>query len=146
MLSAARERKMVVVQFDYVANSPSELSLEAGDIIELMEKRSDGWWRGRCREKEGLFPSSFVVELDPDEDTNLRALIDATKGQSSAGAMKHFIYVVCPLYILLLLIMERFYFMALFIVFCFYNFSNNVSMLVCYLLNHPLPLSERTLS
>jgi len=85
MLSASRERKMVVVQVDYVASSPSELSLEVGDVIDLMGKRSDGWWRGRCRGKEGLFPSNFVVELDPDEDTNLRALIkNDANGQSSA--------------------------------------------------------------
>lgn len=50
-----------------------EISLEAGDVIEVIEKRVDGWWRGRCQGKEGLFPSHFVVELDPDGGTSLEA-------------------------------------------------------------------------
>ena len=76
---------MVIVEFDFIASSPSELSLEAGDIIELIGKRDDGWWRGRCQGKEGLFPSNFVVELDPDDDANLESLKEnAATGHSPA--------------------------------------------------------------
>ena len=86
MISRARQpKRTVIVQFDFIATSPSELSLEAGDIIELIGKRSDGWWRGKCQGKEGLFPSNFVVELDPDEDTNLEAFKEsAATGHSPA--------------------------------------------------------------
>ena len=83
--SASEPKKTVVAQFDYSASSPMEISLEAGDIIEVLEKRSDGWWRGICRGKEGHFPSHFVVELEAIEDTNLEALKEnAATGHSSS--------------------------------------------------------------
>lgn len=50
-----------------------ELTLEAGDIIEVIEKRADGWWFGKCNGHIGLFPSHFVVELDADKDENEEA-------------------------------------------------------------------------
>ena len=74
-------KKTVVVQFDFMANSPMEISLEAGDIIEVIEKRNDGWWRGKCQGKEGFFPSHFVVELDADEG----AISEASKKNAATG-------------------------------------------------------------
>ena len=60
-------KKTVVAQFDYAAYSPNELALEAGDVLEVLDKRADGWWRGRCKGREGMFPASFIVELETDE-------------------------------------------------------------------------------
>lgn len=78
-----KPKKTVVVQFDFMATSPMEMPLEAGDIIEVIEKRDDGWWRGRCDGKEGFFPSHFVVELDANEDVNSEASKqNAATGQS----------------------------------------------------------------
>ena len=87
--SGCEPKKTVVVQFDYIANSPVELSLEAGDIIEVTEKRSDGWWHGSCQGKKGYFPSHFVVELDPNHDASSEALKEnvATGHSSSDGEM-----------------------------------------------------------
>ena len=64
---SAVPKKTVVAQFDYAAYSPNELALEAGDVLEVLDKRADGWWRGRCKGREGMFPASFIVELETDE-------------------------------------------------------------------------------
>ena len=58
----------VVAQFDYVPFSRDELHFEAGDVIEVLMKRVDGWWKGRCGEQEGWFPSTFVVEIESDNE------------------------------------------------------------------------------
>ena len=59
--------KTYVAQFDYNCESASEISLEAGDVVEVLDQRKSGWWLGRCRGKEGLFPASFVVEIDAEQ-------------------------------------------------------------------------------
>ena len=58
----------MVAQFDYVPFSRDELHFEAGDVIEVLMKRVDGWWKGRCGEQEGWFPSTFVVEIESDNE------------------------------------------------------------------------------
>lgn len=53
-----------VVQYDYTGERPDELSLKIGDIINVLEKRIDGWWRGQLNGVGtiGLFPSTYVKE------------------------------------------------------------------------------------
>eukprot|EP01038_Epipyxis_sp_PR26KG_P013936 gene13936-18692_t len=48
--------------FDHVAEDEDELAFVAGDIIEVIEKLDEGWWKGRVRGKEGLFPTNYVQE------------------------------------------------------------------------------------
>lgn len=42
-----------------------DLSFQAGDKLEVLEKVKDDWWKGRIvgREATGLFPSSYVREV-----------------------------------------------------------------------------------
>ncbi|KAF6754511.1 hypothetical protein DFP72DRAFT_899285 [Ephemerocybe angulata] len=40
-----------------------DLSFRAGDTIEVIEETSAEWWTGRCRGREGLFPSNYVERL-----------------------------------------------------------------------------------
>ncbi len=34
-----------------------------GDIVVVLEKRDDGWWKGLLNEIEGLFPSAYCEEI-----------------------------------------------------------------------------------
>lgn len=52
-----------VVQYDYKSERDDELMLSAGDIIRVLEKRPDGWWRGQLNGSTGLFPSTYVKEM-----------------------------------------------------------------------------------
>ena len=59
------EQKIVgkcVAQYDYKGVRDDELSLKLGDLIEIIEKRTDGWWRGQLNNSIGLFPSTYVKE------------------------------------------------------------------------------------
>ena len=53
--------------FSYVATENDELSLEVGDIVEVLDEAEDGWWSGELRGKEGVFPNNFVVEITEEE-------------------------------------------------------------------------------
>ncbi|XP_069478729.1 SH3 domain-containing protein 21 isoform X4 [Ambystoma mexicanum] len=53
------------VMFDYLAANNDELSMKAGDVIQVLRKETedDGWWEGELNGKTGLFPDNFVMLL-----------------------------------------------------------------------------------
>ena len=51
-----------IVQYDYKGIRDDELNLKLGDLIDIIEKRNDGWWRGHLNNSIGLFPSTYVKE------------------------------------------------------------------------------------
>lgn len=51
-----------VVKFSYTAERDDELTLVKGDRVVVMEKCSDGWWRGSHAGQVGWFPSNYVRE------------------------------------------------------------------------------------
>lgn len=59
-------RQICKARYTYPANQPDELSLERGDRIRVLEKSSDGWWRGMLitegkPQLVGWFPSNYVT-------------------------------------------------------------------------------------
>lgn len=59
-----------LVKFNYTAEREDELSLVKGTRVIVMEKCSDGWWRGSYNGLSGWFPSNYVTE---DMDGTMRA-------------------------------------------------------------------------
>ncbi|KAL4656553.1 cytoplasmic protein NCK2-like [Arapaima gigas] len=51
-----------LVKFSYAAERDDELTLVKGAHVTVMEKCSDGWWRGHCGGQVGWFPSNYVQE------------------------------------------------------------------------------------
>ncbi|XP_029980780.1 cytoplasmic protein NCK2a [Sphaeramia orbicularis] len=51
-----------VVKFAYTAERDDELTLVKGSRVVVMEKCSDGWWRGSQAGRVGWFPSNYVQE------------------------------------------------------------------------------------
>ncbi|XP_029934958.1 cytoplasmic protein NCK1 isoform X2 [Myripristis murdjan] len=51
-----------LVKFSYSAEREDELSLVKGTRVVVMEKCSDGWWRGSYNGRSGWFPSNYVTE------------------------------------------------------------------------------------
>ncbi|XP_076971525.1 src substrate cortactin isoform X3 [Tamandua tetradactyla] len=46
--------------YDYQAAGDDEISFDPDDIITNIEMIDDGWWRGVCRGRYGLFPANYV--------------------------------------------------------------------------------------
>lgn len=65
--------KVVIAKYNYEAQQSDELTLVKGDKISVVEKSSDGWWRGRSVGGQvGWFPSNYVQEDELKVTTNER--------------------------------------------------------------------------
>lgn len=53
-----------IVEYNYVAKEPDELTLRKGDIIKEIKVMLGGWWEGTLRDKRGMFPDNFVKVLN----------------------------------------------------------------------------------
>uniref|UniRef100_H9G469 Myosin IE n=1 Tax=Anolis carolinensis TaxID=28377 RepID=H9G469_ANOCA len=49
--------------YAYDAQDTDELSFNADDMIEIIKEDPSGWWQGRIRGKEGLFPGNYVEKI-----------------------------------------------------------------------------------
>lgn len=49
--------------YQYIGQDTDEISFEANDTIDLINEDPSGWWRGRIRGKEGLFPGNYVEKI-----------------------------------------------------------------------------------
>ncbi|CAG9818225.1 unnamed protein product, partial [Phaedon cochleariae] len=69
----------VIVEYDYTATEPDELTIKKGDIIKNVIKKQEGWWEGTLKDKKGLFPDNFVRMLDKDSSIVLRNKKDVSR-------------------------------------------------------------------
>nr|XP_023013740.1 src substrate cortactin [Leptinotarsa decemlineata] len=46
--------------YDYQAAAEDEISFDPDDVITHIDKIDEGWWRGMCKGKYGLFPANYV--------------------------------------------------------------------------------------
>ncbi|XP_053133870.1 unconventional myosin-Ie-like isoform X2 [Hemicordylus capensis] len=49
--------------YAYDAQDTDELSFNADDFIEIIKEDPSGWWQGRIRGKEGVFPGNYVEKM-----------------------------------------------------------------------------------
>jgi len=53
---------LVVATFSYSANKAEELTFNKGQLIEVIKKKTNGWWMGKLGTSEGWVPSNFLEE------------------------------------------------------------------------------------
>ena len=61
------DREVVIVLNSHTAKDDDELNLNVNDEVTVIEKGHSGWWKGRLGNKEGLFPSSYVLKQHKDK-------------------------------------------------------------------------------
>ncbi|KAG8547143.1 hypothetical protein GDO81_028996 [Engystomops pustulosus] len=49
-----------IALYDYQAAGDDEISFDPDDLITNIEMIDDGWWRGLCKDRYGLFPANYV--------------------------------------------------------------------------------------
>ncbi|GAB6019968.1 Unconventional myosin-Ie [Chamberlinius hualienensis] len=54
--------------YAYDAQDVDELSFGENDIIEIIKEDPGGWWVGKLRGREGLFPANYIEKLSPTEN------------------------------------------------------------------------------
>ncbi|VDL71803.1 unnamed protein product [Nippostrongylus brasiliensis] len=52
-----------VVKFSYDPRLEDEMKLTRGETITVIDKSSDGWWKGESGGRTGWFPSNYVEEV-----------------------------------------------------------------------------------
>ncbi|XP_058424921.1 neutrophil cytosol factor 1 [Diceros bicornis minor] len=53
---------------DYEKTSGTEMALDSGDVVDVVEKSESGWWFCQMKTKRGWVPASYLEPLDsPDE-------------------------------------------------------------------------------
>ncbi len=46
-----------------MANQEDELTIVPGNIINVIEKQDQDWWKGELNGTVGIFPATYVEEL-----------------------------------------------------------------------------------
>lgn len=49
--------------YSFHAEEADELEFKAGDIIMVLDRSSQSWWKGQLRGKTGLFPCNFTAPI-----------------------------------------------------------------------------------
>ncbi|XP_068174773.1 unconventional myosin-If [Antennarius striatus] len=49
--------------YQYTGQDTDEISFEYNDVFELIKEDPSGWWTGKIRGKEGLFPGNYVEKI-----------------------------------------------------------------------------------
>ncbi|XP_072038335.1 unconventional myosin-If-like isoform X2 [Amphiura filiformis] len=49
--------------YNYDAQDVDELTFVPGEVVEILKEDPSGWWKGRLRGKDGLFPSNYVEKI-----------------------------------------------------------------------------------
>ncbi|KAM6440773.1 SH3 domain-containing protein 19 isoform 1-T1 [Liasis olivaceus] len=49
-----------IVLHNFIADHTDDLDLSTGETVFLLEKIDDEWYRGKCKNRTGIFPASFV--------------------------------------------------------------------------------------
>ncbi|KAI1119099.1 P-loop containing nucleoside triphosphate hydrolase protein [Nemania sp. NC0429] len=61
----ARPRVMAKVLYDFASHRENELSIKAGDMIEVVQKESNGWWLAKSGSGQAWIPAAYVEEQAP---------------------------------------------------------------------------------
>ncbi|XP_015219507.1 cytoplasmic protein NCK2 isoform X1 [Lepisosteus oculatus] len=87
------------VKFAYVAEREDELTLVKGTRVTVMEKCSDGWWRGSYGTQVGWFPSNYVVEEGDEASADSPSFLSSRQGATvSNGQNTKVLHLVQTLY------------------------------------------------
>uniref|UniRef100_A0A3P9QFT2 Hematopoietic cell-specific Lyn substrate 1 n=1 Tax=Poecilia reticulata TaxID=8081 RepID=A0A3P9QFT2_POERE len=54
------DKHQAVAIYDYEGEADDEISFNPDDVITNIEMIDEGWWKGQCHGRTGLFPSAYV--------------------------------------------------------------------------------------
>ena len=60
--STSSWRMSAKVLFDYSARTPQEVSVKAGEVVQIVAKHDSGWWVVELNGNKGAIPGSYCKE------------------------------------------------------------------------------------
>ncbi|XP_069104040.1 cytoplasmic protein NCK2-like [Argopecten irradians] len=90
-----------ISKFTYAAQQPDELSLTKGERVMVLEKSSDGWWKGRKSDNitTGWFPSNYVDLEQSENDGSMyttAAALDCSQPPLPEPDTQETVTTICP--------------------------------------------------
>ncbi|KFV61496.1 SH3 domain-containing protein 19 [Dryobates pubescens] len=83
-----------VVLHDFPAEHADDLDLHSGDTVCLLEKIDSEWYRGRCGNRTGIFPASFVkVVTDVPEEGRKKKILCSPQYVKGPRCIARFEYI-----------------------------------------------------
>ncbi|NXF17683.1 SH319 protein, partial [Rhodinocichla rosea] len=83
-----------VVLHDFPAEHADDLDLHSGDTVCLLEKIDTEWYRGKCGNRTGIFPASFVkVVIDVPEEANKKKIPSSSRCIKGPRCVARFEYI-----------------------------------------------------
>ena len=70
---------VVTVLQAHTARDDDEITVNVNDKVTVTEKDESGWWRGRLKDKEGLFPSSCVQQQQKKQEQSVSTRLTETE-------------------------------------------------------------------
>ena len=58
------QSQRVQALYDFEPQEEGELRMRKGDIVTVLEKVDQNWWKGTCGSQSGLFPAPYVKEVE----------------------------------------------------------------------------------
>ncbi|PSS05490.1 hypothetical protein PHLCEN_2v3772 [Hermanssonia centrifuga] len=65
------QRARAVWAYNEDGREPNDLSFSGGEIVEIVDETNADWWTGKCRGRQGLFPSNHVEKIDSSASVTL---------------------------------------------------------------------------
>ncbi|XP_031699473.1 SH3 and cysteine-rich domain-containing protein 2-like isoform X3 [Anarrhichthys ocellatus] len=56
-----------VALYKFLPQEKNDLELQPGDRVQVTDDSNEDWWKGKSRDKVGLFPANFVQRVRPGE-------------------------------------------------------------------------------
>ncbi|XP_034563178.1 SH3 and cysteine-rich domain-containing protein 2-like [Notolabrus celidotus] len=74
-----------VALYKFLPQEKNDLELQPGDRIQVTDDSNEDWWKGKSRDKVGLFPANFVQRVRPGE--RVWKVTDGFHGNRDKGQM-----------------------------------------------------------
>ncbi|PTB37760.1 class II myosin [Trichoderma asperellum] len=62
---AAKPKIMAKVLYDFAGTKENELSIKAGELLEIIQKENNGWWLAKNAQGQAWVPAAYVEEQAP---------------------------------------------------------------------------------
>ncbi|KAL2754955.1 hypothetical protein ACRALDRAFT_2042781 [Sodiomyces alcalophilus JCM 7366] len=69
----AKAKMRAKVLYDFDGQRENELSVRAGEVIEIVQKENNGWWLGKNSSGQAWVPAAYVEEMAPEPTPVQRA-------------------------------------------------------------------------
>ncbi len=70
--ASALPSDIYIAKYDFGGSTDIELQLRKGDVVNIIERADNGWWKGMFQGRIGWFPETYVRPPSPEESREIQ--------------------------------------------------------------------------